>query len=309
MKTSAKIQRGAAILAALLIVAMVAATSAGLLYAQTLWMRESTLHAQSAQSRIAARAGIAWAAAILHQDARVSRIDHLDEPWSTPLPPTRIEGAEIAGQIQDLQGRYNINNLVRDGIAEPREIARYKRLLAVLGLPELLAHTAVDWMDADQAQSGAHGAEDAYYAALAAPYRTASRPLADTHELLRVKGYTKAVFATLAPYITALPAPSALNVNTAPPETLMLLADGLALADARLLAATRERSYFRDVNDFRSRLPPSAYPFDAAMARVTSDYFLIDADVRYGDATTRAQAIVQRGASPWPRVVWQRISG
>jgi general secretion pathway protein K len=302
-------QRGAAILAALLIVAIVTATTAGLLYAQTLWMRESALAADSAQGRIAARAGIAWAGAILHQDARVSQIDHLGEPWTTPLPPTRVEGAEISGQIRDLQGRYNINNLVRDGIAEPREIARYKRLLLALGLPGALAHTAADWMDADQAVSGADGAEDGYYATLAQPYRTAGRPLIDLHELLRVKGYTSAVFATLAPYLTALPAPSAVNVNTAPPETLMLLADGLTLADARLLAAERERSYIRDLNDFRARLPASAYPIDTAMARVSSDYFLIEADVRYGSATTRWQAIVERGANPWPRVVWQRIGG
>lgn len=302
-------QRGAALLAAMLVIAITATAAAGLLYAQTLWMHEAALAADSAQSRTAARAGIAWAAAVLHQDGRVSAVDHADEPWATPLPATRVDDAYIEGRISDLQGRYNINNLVRDGATQPRELARYKRLLAVLGLPDALAHTAADWMDADQTPSGPDGAEDAYYTALASGYRTPGRALVDLHELLRVKGYSAAVLAALAPYVAALPAPSAINVNTAPPETLMLVADALSLADARLLAGARERGYFRDLNDFRSRLPAAAYPLDIDMVRVTSEFFLVDADVRYRAAATRAQAIVQRGGAPWPRIVWQRLDG
>jgi general secretion pathway protein K len=304
MKKSAN--RGAAILAALLVVAIAAASSAGLLVAHSLWLQESTLGADAAQSRMAARAGIAWAAAILRQDALSSSIDHLQEAWATPLPPTQVEDAEIAGAIVDLQGRYNLNNLVREGRIRPSELARYKRLLATLELPAALADTLADWMDDDALASGDDGAEDGYYLALPQPYRTSGQPLADLNELLRVKGYTQAVVFALRPYVAALPAPSAINVNTAPAETLMLVAPDLTLADARLLSAARERSLYRDVADFRARLAPSAGSLDGEMVRTTSEFFLVQAEVKRGLATVRAQAILQRGLHSWPSVYWQR---
>lgn len=301
-------QSGAALVAALLVAAVAAASAAGLLYAQTLWIAEARSSNDAAQNRIAARAGIAWAAAILHQDSRTSTVDHAGEPWATPLPPTDIEGSVISGSIRDLQGRYNINNLVRDGVAQPKEIARYKRLLETLGLPAGLAESAADWMDADARRLGPDGAEDSYYLAQPERYRTPGRPLADIHELLRVKGYTTAVFTALKPYLAALPAPSAINVNTAPPEVLMLASERLTLADARQMHAARSRAWFRDGADFAARLPAAARAVDAAEIRVTSEYFLIDAQVQRGRALIEAQAIVHRSA-PWPRVVWQRIDG
>jgi len=302
-------QHGTALLAAILVVAIAATAAAGLLHSQSLAVHEYEANADAAQGRIAARAGIAWAAAVLHQDGRVSAIDTLQEPWATPLPATQIEGTTIAGAITDLQGRYNLNNVVRSGSAQPVEVARYKRLLATLGLPEGLADSLVDWMDADAQPHGAQGAEDDYYRTLASPYRTRGTGLADIHELLRVRGYTAEVYAALAPYVGALPSPSAINVNTAPPEVLMLAAQGLTLADARLLATARERTPFRDIGDFRARVPVSAHPVDNDAVRVTSEFFLVDAAVRRAAADVRAQAIVQRGAGPWPVVIWQRIGG
>lgn len=305
---SMRTQTGAALIAALLVAAVAAASAAGLLYAQTLWITEAQSHHDAEQGRIAARAGIAWAAAILQQDERTSRFDHPDEPWSTELPPTDVEGSTIRGSIRDLQGRYNLNNLVRDGVAQAKEIARYKRLLQTLGLPTGLAESAADWLDADARPGGPDGAEDSYYLGQPVAYRTAGRPLGDIHELLQVKGYTPAVFHALEPYIVALPAPSAINVNTAPPEVLMLLGDRLTLAEAREIDAARRRAWFRDGADFATRLPALAGSIDASALRVTSEYFLVDARVQRGRALVDAAAILHR-AAPWPRVVWQRIDG
>lgn len=301
-------ERGAAILAAILVVGIVATAASGMLHSQTLWLEESSAVVDAARARTAARAGIAWAAAILHQDARLTKTDHLDEPWATPLPPTRIEGTELSGRIVDVQGRYNVNNLVRGGEAQPREVARLRRLLEALGLPATLADSAVDWMDADSEPHGAGGAEDAYYLAQPGAYRTAGRPLVDLTELLRVRGYTRAVFAILAPHVSALPAPSAINVNTASAEVLLLVASGWTLAEARALAAARSRAPFVDPARFRARLPSSAGAVDMDLVRTTSEYFAVEAQVRYGGASLRAEANIHRTA-PWPRVVRQSIGG
>ena len=300
---------GAAIVAALAVVAIAAIAAAGLLYAQALWQSEIELSAEAAQSRMAARAGIAWAAAVLRQDVLTSSTDHLAEPWTTPLPPTHVEGSRIEGAISDLQGLYNLNNLVRSGTAQSREIARYKRLLRALKLPELLADTLADWIDTDDRVTGDNGAEDSYYLALPGPYRTSGQPLAELNELLRVKGYTHAVVAALRPYVAVIPGSAAINVNTAPPEVLMLTAERLTLEDAHVLSAGRARLPYRDVAEFRMRLPPSAQPVDADIVRVTSEYFLVDAHVRRGSARVHAQAVVKRPAAAWPSVVWQRFGG
>ena len=50
MSMKTKRNRGAAILAAILVVAIVATAAAGLLYSQSLWLQESTLSADAAQA-------------------------------------------------------------------------------------------------------------------------------------------------------------------------------------------------------------------------------------------------------------------
>jgi general secretion pathway protein K len=161
-------------------------------------------------------------------------------------------------------------------------------------------------MDEDATPVSNDGAEDVYYFSTGHDYRTSGQPLADLNELLRIKGYTAGVVTALLPYVSVLPGPSAINVNTAPAETLMLVADGLSLADARLLVAARDRAYFRDLADFRVRLPAATHSLDGNAARTTSEFFAVDAQVRHGAAFVHAQAIVQRGSRPWPTVIWQR---
>jgi general secretion pathway protein K len=125
---------------------------------------------------------------------------------------------------------------------------------------------------------------------------------------LRVRGYTPAVFAILAPHVTTLPAPSAINVNTASPEVLLLVAPGWSLAEARALAAARGRQPFVDPAQLRARMPPSAGAVDMDLVRTTSEYFAIEAQVRYGVANVFVEASIHR-AAPWPRVVRQSIGG
>jgi general secretion pathway protein K len=301
------IQRGSAIVSAMLVAAIAAAAATGMLATQSLWLQESETARHVAQCRYASRAGVAWAAAILRHDERTSAADHLNEPWAAPLPPTSIENATVSGDIRDLNSRFNINNLVRNGIAQPREVARYKRLLSSLALPAGLADTLTDWIDSDAAPSGVDGAEDDYYLSLSSGYRTAGRGIVDIQELLRVKGYTTSVFTQLAPYITALPTATTINVNTAPAPVLMLAADGLTPEDTALLIAARERGYFRDVADFQRRMP-TAVTVNATAISVVSDYFMVTAQVKCGEAQVRQQAILRRGFNAMPTTVFRRFN-
>ena len=185
------------------------------------------------------------------------------------------------------------------------QLAHLRNLLATLGLPDQLADALADWIDEDGQPQPRDGAEDAYYLALDPPYVAANRPLIDVAELALVRGFDDNVRARLRPYVTALPGLAAVNVNTAPAEVIAAVIDGLDLSGAQLLVAQRDRAYYRSSDDFLRRLPRGAEAA-AGDIGVSSDYFLATLRVSIGGAQARGQALLARGASGWPEIIWRK---
>jgi general secretion pathway protein K len=298
-------QRGVAIVLAMGVVALAAIAAAAIMVSQGTWARQAELSADHVQARAVLQAGADWARAVLADDRRMSNVDHLGEPWALRLPPMPVDNGEIAGRIEDQQGAFNVNNLVSDGKVNLAQLAHFQRLLSTLGLPATLAYALVDWIDADSQPQPQGGAEDEYYLALDPPYLAANRPLIDVAELALVRGFDDNVRARLRPYVTALPRFTAVNVNTAPPEVISAVVDGLDLGGAQALVAQRDRAYYRDRNDFLKRLPSGA----AAAAddiSVSSDYFMASLRVTIGGAQARGTALLARTGAAWPVVVWRK---
>lgn len=294
-------QHGAAVVSAMLLVAIVAASAAGLLAAIDAWIEHVALARDKAQAGELARNGIAYGRRLLAADAANSATDTLLEDWARELPPLRHEGAEIRGRIVDLQGRFNLNNLRHEGgDIDLQAYAAYLRLLAVLGLPPELADTLADWLDADDSRRAA-GAE-------AADYENASgsgRPLASLGILERVRGYTPAVLAHLRPHVCVLAGRQPVNVNTASPEVLSALQPGLTPGAARALADSRRSLPFRDSADFRNRLGDPGLPGSLLPIAAASAHFLLQVSVDRGRARSRALALVhRRAAGELPRLLW-----
>jgi general secretion pathway protein K len=286
--------------------AAVAATT--MLVALSTWSRQSGLVADHVQAEELVTAGGDWTRAMLFDDRRNSGdIDQAGEPWALRLPPIPFENGELAGRIEDQQGLFNLNNLVRNGKLDVTQYARFQRLLSMLGLPGDLAGALADWLDADRIPQPAGGAEDAYYGGLAQPYLTANAPLTDLDELALVRGFDLGVRARLAPFVTALPGTTALNVNTAPAEVLAAVVDGLDLDSARLLVARRDGIFYRNNADFLSQLGQDA-TVPAQDIRVGSDYFLVTLRVTYGKTLARGQLLLARvDPTRWPDVVWRKV--
>lgn len=297
-------QGGVAIVLAMGVVALAAMAAAAIMVTQSTWARQSELTADHVQAQTVVRAGVDWARAVLSDDRRSSNVDHLGEPWALRLPPMAIENGKLTGYVEDQQGRFNLNNLVKDGKIDLTQLARFRRLLSMLSLPDALAGALADWMDADnELEPG--GAEDEYYLALQPPYLAANRSLTDVAELALVRGFDGGVRAQLRPFVTALPRFTAVNVNTAPPEVLAAIIDGLDLDGARALAAQRERSYFRDRADFLDRLPRDV-PAASDDIAVSSDYFMAWVRVTIGEAEARGMALLARQGPGWPTIVWDK---
>ncbi|MBK5103908.1 MAG: type II secretion system minor pseudopilin GspK [Burkholderiales bacterium] len=299
-------QRGVAIVLAMGVVALAAMAAAAIMVSQSTWARQVELTTEHIQARTVLLAGADWARALLADDRRLSNVDHLGEPWALKLPPLPVENGELVGQIEDQQGAFNLNNLVVvDGKINVVQLAHFRSLLATLSLPSELADALADWIDRDGETQPRDGAEDAYYLSLDPPYLPANQPLIDVAELALVRGFDDNVRARLRPYVTALPRITPINVNTAPAEVLAAVVDGLDLGGAQLLVAQRDRAYFRNSDDFLKRLPRGV-EVAAGDIGVSSNYFKATLRVTIGGAQARGVALLARGASGWPDVVWRK---
>lgn len=297
-------QQGVAIVLAMSVVALAAMAAVAIMVAQSTWARQSELEAEHEQAQVLVQAGVDWARAVLSDDSRSSNVDHLGEPWALRLPPMPVDNGKLEGYLEDQQGKFNLNNLVKNGKVNLDQVAHFQRLLSILGLPNALADTLVDWIDADSEVQPA-GAEDGYYLAMQPPYLAANQLLIDTSELALVDGFDDSVRARLRPFVSALPNFSAVNVNTAPPEVLAGIVAGLDIDGARALVASRERAYFRDRADFISRLPRGISAMDEDIT-VNSDYFMAWVHVTIGEAEARGVAFLARNGTGWPVIVWHK---
>ena len=130
-------QRGAALLAAMLTVALVATFAAGALWQQWKSIEVEGAERQRTQARWLLTGALDWARVILREDARAGDVnaptDHLAEPWAVPLQEARLSSflaalpdgtgntiddeklaqhVLLSGQVNDLQGRLNVTNPV-----------------------------------------------------------------------------------------------------------------------------------------------------------------------------------------------------
>ena len=305
-------QRGAAVILALLTVALVAGLAAAAVGDLGVAMDQVTGRHDQAQARQLARGAVDWARNVLAEDARGSTVDHLGEAWAVQVPPTPVEEGELAGEIRELSGRVNLNNLVQLDGPDALEIEQFQRLLASVGVgdAEAISLTAalLDWLDADEEPRLPGGADSSWYSAQTPPLRAANSPLAAVAELAQIRGFSPALVARLTPFIAALPAGSRINVNTAPAEVLVAAAPGLGLDTARVLVAERGRAWFKDVADFEARLKsrsPDANP-DISRLATTSRHFLVTGRARFGVAMVRMEVLLDRSQN-WPTIVWQKL--
>jgi general secretion pathway protein K len=222
-------QTGTILIMALLIVAVVAGLSIRFAseYQLSLSRAENRWHGQQARAYLH---GVE-ALAITWMKEDDPTVDYIGEGWDTEIP-YEIEGGWLAGSLSDASSRLNLNSL---GRAFPPDVTatspqRYseeqKRFIRLLqSFPDLpvtldeaivLLEAIVDWMDADDTESGFGGAENFYYQSLETPYRAANGPFMSVDELRLVRYITPQLMTLLRNYVTVLPAEAGLNINTMP---------------------------------------------------------------------------------------------
>ena len=299
-------QRGVALITAVLVVAI------GTMIAVNL-MWEGTLDLRRAESALAADQGLlyvqgaeAWAADILRQDLVDSpNSDHLGEQWAIELPPLPVDGGTITGRLEDLQGRFNLNNLVgADGMEDQLARRQFERLLNRLEIDPGLAGAVVDWLDPDTELRFPTGGEDVVYTSEEPPYRTANSMITSTSELMAIAGFDREIYQRLAPYVTVLPRGTKLNVNTASDMLLASLSDDLDLATATALVEERADAEFVDIDATFEGLVDADTLQDIDGV---SEHFLLTATVTLGSNQLTMRSVLQRDRSGITRALFRSL--
>lgn len=287
--------RGAALLTALLIVSVAVTVITGMISAQHLDIRASGNAFERDRGVQFALGGEAWAMGILSRDATEGGHDHLNELWAAIAPPIPVTGGTATGRITDLQGRFNLNNLLLEGKQSPVDRARFERLLLVVGLEPRLASAVVDWIDRDGEVSGPGGAEDETYLGKRPPYRAANQPFVSATELRLVEGFDAEALQRLLPLVTALPERTEWNVNTAPVELLMTLVENFSRGEAMAIDDVRRRDKgYVDVASFLAEPLLKGREVLSGGVGVSSRYFLVEGEVRLERGRTRLSSLLMR---------------
>jgi len=220
-------QRGIALLVAILLVALGTIIAAAVAYENATSARRGTATYAFDQALLIAQGAEALAAYGLRQ-IRQNDQSHTTYPaqgWGKGIGPIEVvPGVMLEASLEDLQGRFNLNNLVKnDTTVDPVQLQAFMHLLAMAGVETKWAGYIVDWIDGDISPSVPDGAKDSVYMGQTPPYRTANRYITSTSELLALPGFGRDRYLRLAPYVAALPyggSGTPVNICTAPGAVL-----------------------------------------------------------------------------------------
>jgi general secretion pathway protein K len=236
---------------------------------------------------------------------------NLTQPWAQPTQPLPIsspdnpEGEPIGilqAAIQDMQGRFNLNNLAHmtqvngQWVEDPVPLEQFQRLLALVGLEPKWAGIARDWIDPDDQAGQPDGAEDSVYTMQNPPYRTGNYPMMSPAELMNLPGFGADRYRKIAPYVTALPSATVpINVCTAPAAVIESLADSLSgeYSD-EVLANGRKSGCFPDPNTLNAVIGQKN-GIQIAKFGDTSQYFRLTTRVTLGTTEFTLYSLLYRG--------------
>lgn len=310
-------ERGAALLAALLTVALVAVFAS-----QSFWQGWRSVEQESQdrtrlQGNWVVVGALDGARAQLREDGLQSpQVDHVGEAWARPTtevsldtflsgrttePPPEAaaapanaaeespaERAVVTLQLSDSQGKLNALNLLEGEALSATWLRIFERLFELLNLPpEQLALLAARLRLAHTSIGGGSPSDGAPLV----PQQPAQ---------LAWLGLEPATLAALQAHVTLLPARTAVNLNSASLEVLMAVVPGWQRPDAERLVMQRQLKPLQSV----AEASLAALPNDGRYS-VNSRFFELQASFRLGAAQRVEHALLQRDAGD-VRTLWRR---
>lgn len=298
-------QRGAALLAAMLTVMLVATFSAAAMWQQWRSVEVEAAERARVQSAWVLTGALDWSRLILREDARSGGADHLAEPWAIPLQEARLstflaadrnnnadtsatdgsvlQEAFLSGRIIDMQSRMNVMNLIDEGKVSDIELAAFGKLFELLNLPEQDLTTLVDAL-----RLATLDPQNPAYVGSFAPL------LPQKVEQLTWLGLPQATVNTLLPFITVLPVRTPVNLNTAPAEVIYAMVPILKMGDATGLVTQRRFSHLNTLSNASDKVAAMAGQLDSSRHSVVSRFFEVRGQLRLDNVTMQERSLLQR---------------
>jgi general secretion pathway protein K len=281
-------QRGIALLVAILLVALGTILAAAIGYENAMTARRGAATYAFDQALLVQQGAEALAAYGLRAAQRSDpQHTYAAQGWGNPLGPLEIvPGVMLTAQVEDMQGRFNLNNLVReDGTPDPVQLAAFEQLLLMLGLEPKWAGFMVDWIDRDIVPSQPDGAEDSFYMGQSPPYRTPNRYITSESELLALPGFGRDRYVRLAPYVTALPYGTKLNICSASAMVLdAYLGHPDFGSDSTALSGNRANANgcFPTPSEYQAAFQGNTWGRVSTLLQQTSTYFRLGSVIAIG---------------------------
>lgn len=205
---------------------------------------------------------------------------------------TVYKQVQLRGSIYDLEGRYNLNNVVdkfaiqaftnlqKQAMGNTTDIASKNLALAVN-----------DWISVYDLNKG-KDAYMAYYLKQKPPYYPSHLNMQSHSELRLVKDVSAQQYLALEPYIIALPEPTMININTASVPVLYTLGNGLNEAQVNELIAARGDKGINNVEKIAPLLKKLNIPIENIV--IKSRYFLSVAEVRSEEFNLTVYTVYKR---------------
>jgi general secretion pathway protein K len=251
----------------------------------------------------------------------------------------------FSGQIEDVQGLFNINTLLNDKDI-PQDLGQtlLDKLLKAQQLPATYRVAITDWMDKNSQPQDNTSAEADFYMLNDPAYFAANQPFTDASELALVRldnvdpEATRKKLNELLKLVIALPHPkdfTKININTAPEALLRALVP----KDAELIISNRQTAPFdqdslnslisqgsemgqafdsllvnpayiakKKNNEKEENLPPKHTPlYWTGVFGVTSNYFRLNGLIKIGAVRLNTVSLLERTAAGEIHILMRRF--
>lgn len=299
MMRSTRRHHGAALVVAMLLTALGAAVATQMIVPLSGWIEREYRARDTQASYTLADAAASWAITVLAGDLRLGPIDHYGEIWATPLPPTPVEGGTIEGRITDLQSQFNLNNLAPRGVKSAANIALAKALFTQAGVAPALVDTLADAIDRDEVTDEGQSERQRYGKTLR------NAPLTRIGQLLDVPGFNDDQVRALSAIVVVLPEASTVNANTASRALIATAFPGASIEVLDRAIARRAQQPFASGDDLAAAL---GQPALAGVFSANTQYFAVEAVIRFERVAHRLQLQIARPANARPAIISRIIS-
>jgi general secretion pathway protein K len=290
MRHSIRTQRGAALITAMLLAALITILAASWLARFDTHLRVTEVQRMGTQARWLLRAATDWARMIISEDP--AAYDDLTEVWAVPIAPIRmtdIAGAQEAffsGRLMDAQALFNVRNLRKDGdpLMQQTQLAWGNTLMQSVGLTALQAST---WVNRIQALP---------------------EPSVSTAQLFDTlpDGVPSTVKTTIETLFVWLPERSTVNINTVQ-QAVLAAHPNVGASLAQQLILIRNRAPLR-LGDAASMANSLAIPVTLAQQfGINTRYFLATGRLAVGRIDVMARSLMQRqNTNQPPKLLWSQ---